>query len=229
MKKFFLLLLIPLLVGCKGRINPNEWVVSTSTCWNTMSVLKAGDVIPRMMTACDRIVILPATELSAEFKTETKFSNRLAGVVELTYQWVITDPIQFVGSAKSIVSTPTSGGNKVDPDKLEAIENAVVDKMLINLIREYTPNVDPQAIDELIIERELKTLSDSSFVDRGIKFDNLSVNVTLSPQAEEALDVISALDFYKANGEEELGRRIIEAKAGATNIRISSLPVGENK
>lgn len=222
MKKYsFLLALFILLHSCKGKINPNEWVVSTATCWNEMTVLKAGQPIPRLISACDRIVILPATELSAEFKTETKFAKRLAGTIELTYQWRITNPIEFVGSAKSIVSSPTSAGHKIDPDKLESVENAIVDKLLINLIREYTPSIDPSDIDELVIERELQKLSDVSFSNRGIAFSNLSVNVNLSPQAEEALDVISALNFYRENGEEELGRKIIEAKAGATNIHIS--------
>jgi hypothetical protein len=61
---------------CKGRVNPNEWVVSTATCWNTMTISKAGDVIPRLLTACDRMIVLPATELAADFTTETKFQNR---------------------------------------------------------------------------------------------------------------------------------------------------------
>lgn len=208
--------------SCRGKINPNEWVVSTATCWNEMKVLKAGQSIPRLLTTCDRLVILPATELAAEFKTETKFSNRLAGQVEMTYQWRITNPIQFVGSAKSIVSTNTNtGDNKVDPDKLEAVENAVVDKLLINLIREYTPSIDAGNINELEMERELKKRSDIQFESRGVEFSNLSINVNLSPQAEEALDVISALDFYRDNGEEELGRKIIEAKAGATNVTVT--------
>lgn len=220
MKNLLSIIIVLLLFSCKGKINPNEWVVSTSTCWNEMNVLKAGQPIPRLITTCDRIVILPATELSAEFKTETKFAKRLAGVVELTYQWRITDPIKFVSSAKSIVSSPTMDGYKIDPNNLESVENAVVDKLLINLIREYTPKIDPSDINELEMERELQTISDSDFVDRGIEFSNLSVNVNLSPQAEEALDVISALNFYRENGEEELGRKIIEAKAGATNIII---------
>lgn len=207
--------------ACQPKVNPNEWVVSTTSCWNTMSVLKAGQMVPRTTMRCDRIVILPATELSAEFKTETKFRNRLAGTVELSYQWRITNPKLFIASAKSIVSSPTSEGNKIDPNKLESVENSVVDKLLINLVREYTPSVDPNEIDELTIERELKRRSDEQFDNRGIEFSNLSVNVNLSPQAEEALDVISALNFYRSNGEEELGRKIIEAKAGATNIHVN--------
>lgn len=214
---------VTFLMSCKPKVNPNEWVVVTTTCWNQMKVVKAGQMVPRMMTTCDRMVTLPATELAAEFVTETKFQGRLAGEVELTYQWKIVDPVEFIGSAKSITSSGTKDASesKIDPDKLEAIENAVVDKLLINLVREYTPTVDPGNINELTIEKEIEALSKNSFKGRGIEFSNLSVNVTLSPQAEEALDIISALDFYRKNNEEELGREVIKAKAGATNIKFS--------
>lgn len=92
---------------------------------------------------------------------------------------------------------------------------------MINLVREYTPTIAPTDIDELKIEKQLQELAKEGFADRGVEFNNLSVNVNLSPQAEEALDVISALNFYKENGQEELGRKIIEAKAGATKIVIN--------
>jgi len=202
MKKYFLLCIVAwLFASCRATTNPNEWVVSTATCWNTMSVLKAGKPLPKLLTKCDRYIILPATELSAEFEVGTKFAHRLAANIECAYQWKITDPIEFVGSAKSLVSSDTSDDRKVDPDKLESIENAVVDKMLMDIIRAYTPNVEARDIDEATIERELQVLVDSSFAERGVAFMNMSIDVTLSQQAEEALDVMSALRFYKANGE----------------------------
>ena len=46
----------------------------------------------------------------------------------------------------------------------------------------------------------------------------MSINVTFTPQIEEALDIISALEFYSEKGERELGERVIERKAGAANI-----------
>lgn len=203
-----------------GRTNPNEWVLATGDCWNNIEVLKAGQMLPRSMTTCDRAIILPATELAAEFVIETKFKNRLAGTVAMTYQWTIVDPIAFSRSAKSLVSTSAGGTEKIDPDKLESIENSVVDKLMADIVRGYTPGIDAKDINELIIEKDLQALADRDLLNRGVQYSNMSVNVDLSPQAEEALDVISALQFYRDNGEEELGRRIIEAKAGATNISV---------
>jgi len=185
-----------------------------------MTVTKAGSPIPRLYTSCDRMVVLPATELSAEFETETKFKNRVAGKVNIIYQWRITEPITFISSAKSITSSPVDADNKIDPSALEIVENSVVDKMLIDLIREYTPEIEAGNVDELEFEKELSSLA-SKKINRGITFSNMSVNVNFSAQTEEALDVMSALKFYEQSGQLELGKKIIEAKAGATKINIT--------
>lgn len=215
-KVLFLTVLISLF-SCRPIVNPNEWVVTTATCWNTMSVTKAGDVIPRLLTSCDRMVILPATEMSAEFECETKFANRVAGKVNITYQWRISDPITFIQSAKSITSSPTDGDNKIDPNALEAIENGVVDKILIDVIRELTPTLQA-GVDELTFEKAVNSIIKSQITERGVEFSNMSANINFDGQTEEALGVISALKFYEANGEGELGREVIKAKAGAANI-----------
>ena len=223
-KSILFLALFSFLASCKSTVNPNEWVVSTGTCWNTMSVTKAGSPIPRLLTACDRLVILPATEMSAEFETETKFQARVAGSIKIAYQWRIADPILFIQSAKSITSSSTDGDHKVDPNVLESIENSVVDKILIDIIREYTPN-KPAGTDELQIEQDLQKLVQSQITQRGVEFSNMSCNVNFSEQTETALDVISALKFYEVNGEQELGRKVIEAKAGATKVNTQiSIP-----
>lgn len=222
MKKIlFYFFTITLMVGCKCRttVNPNEWVVSTATCWNTMTVSKAGSTFPALYTTCDKAIVLPATEMAAEFVVETKFQNRVAGNVKITYRWKIIDPIAFMQSAKSIVSSEAGSDHKVDPNVLEEIENSIVDKILIDIIREYTP---PKAagLDELELEKDLNILSKSQIVARGVEFSNMSANIVFGPQTEEALDVLSALKFYEANGEGELGRAVIKAKAGATTINL---------
>ncbi len=222
MRKLFLFsFLLLALTACQSKVNPNEWVVSTATCWNTMTVSKAGDMIPRLYTTCDRMVVLPATYLSMDFNCETKFQNRVAGKINFTGQWRISDPITFIQNAKSITSSSTDEGNKIDVNALEEIENGIVDKMLIDLIREYTPDKEA-GTDELEIEKDLDRLAKTKLLNRGVEFTNISINVNFSNQTEEALDVISALKFYEQNGQEEIGRKVIEAKAGATNINITS-------
>lgn len=216
-----LFLSILTLFSCRSIVNPNEWVVSTANCWNTIVVTKAGDAIPRLTLSCDRMVILPATFMAADFTVETKFENRVAGTVNLTYQWRISDPIKFIASAKSITSSPTDGDKKIEASALEVIENSVVDKMIIDVIREYTPNKSA-GLDELTVEKDIFELCKTRFNDRGVEFTSMSVNINFSPQIEEALDVISALKFYESNGEKELGKEVIRAKAGAANIQTNA-------
>jgi hypothetical protein len=168
------------------------------------------------------MVILPATFMAADFMVETKFENRVAGKINLTYQWRISEPIKFISSAKSITSSPTDGDKKIDVTALETIENSVVDKMIIDVIREYTPNKSA-GLDELAIEKDVFELCKNRFSDRGVEFASMSVNVNFSPQIEEALDVISALKFYETNGEKELGKDVIRAKAGAANIQSQTV------
>ena len=203
--------------GCRATVNPNEWVVSTATCWNTMTVTKAGEVIPRLIGACDRLVILPATDLAADFSVQTKFQHRAAATINVTYNWRITDPEQFIKSAKVITSSATSEDHKIDPNALESIENGIVDKMLVDVIREYTPNV-AAGTSELEIESNILRLCDSKVAGRGVSFSAMSINVVFAPQIEEALDILSALEFYEANGQKELGVEVIKAKAGSANI-----------
>lgn len=228
MKKLSLIYLFGValtLMSCKGVVNPNEWVIATTTCWNDMWVLEAGEAIPRLYTPCDRMIILPASYLSADFETETKFKNRVAGIVNITYRWRISDPTLFIQTAKSVISSPTSGDKKIDPDALEAIENSVVDKMLIDVVREYTPNKDA-GIDELQVEKDLQGICSQKMGERGVEFANMSVNITFTEQIEQALDVSSALEVYKAKGIEEFGKQVILEKAGAPTIILNNI---ENK
>lgn len=217
--KFLSFLLVGFFVSCQSKVEPNEWVVSTGTCWNTMTVSKAGDYVPRLYTNCDRMIRLPAANLSMDFQVQTKFQGRVEGTVDFKGSWRITDPIKFIQNAKSITSSNTGDGWRVDPNALEAVENGVVDKMLADLIREYTPDKEP-GIDELDVEKDIMKLAEQKLSDRGIEFSGPSMNITFTEQTEEALDAVSALKFYKANNEEELGRQIIKNKAGAPIINV---------
>lgn len=208
--------------GCT-RVNPNEWVVRTTDCWQTYRTLKAGDTKKLVMGVCNKQIVLPAAELSGEFVVNTKFENRLAGEISMTYQWKITKPEDFIKSAKTLVSG-NSDNDKISASKLEAVENAVVDKYLMNLIRETTPEINGLEVDELALELLISDKAEDTLDGRGVEFFNISLNVDVSDQAEEALDVLSALKTYKAAGEEEFGREIIKAKAGAPIIHVNTCP-----
>jgi hypothetical protein len=72
----------------------------------------------------------------------------------------------------------------------------------------------------LLRRNDLGQQAQTKFANRGVTLYNMSVNVNFSPQTEEALDVVSALKFYEVNGEKDLGRDVIKAKAGATKVVV---------
>ena len=212
-----LIALILIFSGCRPKTTPNEWVVTTATCWNSITVTEAGEMYPRLYTPCDQILVLPSTELAAEFEVSTKFANRVAAKVSVTYNWRITDPIQFINNAKAVTSSKKGEDHKIDSEALETLENSIVDKYLKDIIREYTPSLQA-GYPETSIEKEILNLALKMSNKRGIEFSGMSLNVKFSPQIEEALDILSALEFYKTKNEEALGRIVIERKAGAASI-----------
>ncbi|HMU03847.1 MAG TPA: hypothetical protein PJ990_09495 [Saprospiraceae bacterium] len=216
----YFLLILSFFTACRSKVEPNEWVVSTTTCWNTIDTSKAGDLVPILLTKCDRMVRLPSTLMSGELQTTVKFNGKISSKISVTYQWSITDPIKFVHNSKSITSGPTDDSYRVDPLFLEEIENTVVDKSLINVIREITAKLDVDIVDLELEELIASKISDSN-EKRGITFSNISLVVEQPAQIEEARDVISALKYYEELNEREFGEKVILAKAGAASINNS--------
>jgi hypothetical protein len=216
----FLFVLSILASSCMSRVNPNEWVITTTNCWNSINVQKAGQVVPRMITTCDRAIILPATDLAAELNCETKFKNKVAGSVSITYMWRIVEPDLFVKSAKSIVSSPTDTDHRVANEAIEQIENQSVDKFVIDAIRSLTPDMTA-GIQELEFEKVLEEKIQDFMDSRGVDCHSFSVNINFGPQTEQALDVISAIGFYKSAGEEEFGRQVILNQAQSSKVVVN--------
>jgi len=219
----FTMMLFSSCFGCKGSVNPNEHVIVTVDCWNTMYAKKAGDALPRLLTTCDRVVVLPASLLNGEVNINAKFGkNRVSGSVNLSYQYLISDPIKFLGVAKFITSSKTIEDNKVDPNVLEFAENTVIDKILKDIVRDYTPSMEASDVEESQVENDIVKIFSERCKERGIVIQSPSVDVNFSPQTQEALDVISAYKLYQSVGLEELGKEVIKGKASKTTINLPS-------
>lgn len=211
--------------ACIPKVSPNEHVVVTSNCWNTMTVIKAGEVPPRMITNCDRKCILPAYPMDGQVNIPSRFIGDVKGTVNLDYQYEIIDPKLFIQNAKFVVTSKTddgSGSNKVSNDNIEYAENSVIDKKTRDIVREYIPTVNPVDIDEGDIENHILPLINEVMAERGIKLSSTSVDVDFKQQTEQALDVISAYNLYKNAGLENLGEQVIANQALKPEIRMQN-------
>lgn len=218
----FPLLLILLLTACMPSVTPNEYVVVTADCWNHMRVVKAGEIPPRLLTTCDRKIILPAFLMDGQAIVPARFIGDVKGVVTIDYQYEIKDPIKFVSCAKFITSSKTDETGSINDKSLEKAENMVIDKITKDIVREYCQTVNPVDIDESKMEDELIVLINKKLEDRGIVMTTPSIDNDFKPQTEEALDVISAFNLYKNAGLNNLGTTVIENQAGKTVINLPS-------
>ncbi len=231
MKKLFFALfgILALLQSCTPSVMPNQYVVVTANCWNTMSVIKAGSVPPRLMTPCDRKIILPAYNMDGEVVVSARFMGDVKGEIKIDYQYEIKDPIMFVGAAKFITSSQTDAEGNVDMNTLEKAENSVIDKIAKDIVREYIPTINPIDIDEGRIESDLTPKINKVLQERGILMSGISIDVDFKQQTEQALDAISAYNLYKNANLQDVGKEVIKAQAGKTEVTITQPPKQETE
>ena len=224
MKRFFQIFILvgfSMLTACNPRTNPNEWVLITSDCWNSMSVLEAGDAYPYFQwNICERSITLPATEMGADLHAGVRFKGRVEGEVDASYLWEIDYPKAFVNSAKKVVSTTGRGRNKVDVEVLEALENTIIDRIVKNKIREICTTILPKDIDELAMEVQVEEALKDSMAARGIVLSNVSLKFDLPEDAELAIALEATMGLFKSIGQLELGKQLMLAKASAPTIIV---------
>ena len=226
-KLFVMLFMIAMIfTGCIPKVTPNEFVVVTADCWNHMEVISAGQVPPRMLTQCDRKIVIPAYLMDGETLIPARFQGDVKGILDLDYQYTIIDPIEFVTHAKFITSSGTDEEGHVDHNTLERAENTVIDKTAKDVAREYIPTVNPVNIDEGKIESDIVPLINKRLLERGIVMSGASINIEFGEQTEQALDAISALNLYKNAGSEEIGKEVIKAQAGRPMINFPTPVTG---
>lgn len=207
--------------GCIPKVTPNEWVLVTSNCWNSMSVVEAGDVAPRLMTSCDRKIVLPKAGIDGEVVVSVRFKGDVKADVKISYMFQITDPRLYVKHAKSILSSPTDAEYRPNTDVMEKAENAVIDIMIKNVVREYANQVLATDKDESDIETDVVPLINKRLADRGVEIFDPSVDLLFGQQTEAAFDVISANNLYKSAGIESLGSQVISNQALKPDINVS--------
>lgn len=220
MKNLIFLSIIVFLSSCIARVTPNEFVVVTADCWNNMEVIEAGQTPPRLMTPCDRKIILPAYLMDGSVEVPARFQGDVKGLIKLDYQYEIKNPIQFVQSAKFVTSSQTDEYGMIDHNTLERAENVAIDKIVKDIVRDYIPNVNPVDIEESRIEDDLVPVINKTLESRGVFMSTVSVDIDFKEQTEQALDVISAYNLYKNAGIEGIGESVIANQAGKPEIKV---------
>lgn len=204
-----------------ATVSPNMHIVYTNDCWNHVKVVKAGDVKPTLPTACDKMIALPAYQMPGNVVVKTRFKNDVKGQISIDYLYEITDPLVFVTGAKFLLQ---SNAQEDDYNKentaLELAENTITDKIIKDIVRGITENMDAANFNESEFEANLEKEVNRLARDRGTVLSAFSIKVDFGKQTEEAIDAASAFGLYKANDMEEVGKEIMKANAGKPEIII---------
>lgn len=209
-----------LITSCT-RVSPNMHLVYTNDCWNHINVVKAGSVKPKLPYACDKMIALPAYQMPGNVVVKTRFKNDVKGIISIDYLYEIVDPISFVKNAKFLLQADLQEDNyNKDNESIELAENTITDKIIKDIVRGLTENMDATNFNETEFETKLEKVVNDVAKSRGTILSAFSTKIDFGTQTEEAIDAISAYSLYKANGMEEVGGKIMVANSGKPQITI---------
>jgi len=210
-----------LLTSCNGceKIPANQIVLNTDNYGQSWRVLGKDETVPKCAMAGCYNIKLPATTMTGGLNSIQRI-GKPGGSAKVnmlySYMWEISDPLMFIQEAKEL----RGGGDYLTDESLEGVENRMLDKVFHDVSAEILDEEDVIHFDPSIFELKLNNQVNENIRKYGVRITAISVVPEFGEQLETALDAAQALELYKSINQEELGKKIIEAKAGATTINF---------
>lgn len=217
--------------GC-ARTPSNVHVISTTDCGATWTKLEVASTVPKHTgQPCGYNVAIPNWPMAGDAKFKTQFAKKVLSEATLSYTYVITNPIAFINEARYLGKMGGSlelSASDVG-ERYEMAENIIIDKLLREVTTDITRELDvveanPAEIEDLIFNKVKVALEK-----KGIAFSDLALVIKNDEQTRLAIDSATAIRVYEAAGIAEVGKQVIAARAGATQIVLNtSIPATPN-
>jgi hypothetical protein len=221
-KILFIIVALLTLVGC-ARTPSNVHVISTTDCGATWVKLDVGATVPKHTgNPCGYTTALPNWPMAGETQFKTQFAKGVLSSAKLSYSYSISNPLAFVDQARYLGKM--GGSLEISAEsvgaRFEMAENVIIDKMLREVTTDLTRaleivDANPAQIEDAIFER-----SKAALEKKGVVLADLALVIENDEQTRLAIDAATAVRVYAAAGISEVGKQIIEARAGATQIHI---------
>lgn len=210
------------LCSCNGceKIPANQIVLNTDNYGQSWRILGKNETVPRCHMAGCYNIKLPATTMTGGLNSIQRIGKPGSSAkvnMLYSYMWEISDPLAFIAEAKEL----RGGGDYLTDESLEGVENRMLDKIFHDISAEILDEEDVIHFDPALFELRLTNAVNEAARKYGVRITAVSVVPEFGDQLETALDAAQALELYRSIDEAELGKEIIKAKAGATNITIS--------
>jgi hypothetical protein len=215
-----------LLTGC-AKAPSNVHVISTTDCGAKWDKLDVGSSVPKHTgNPCGYTVALPNWPMAGDVKFKTQFSKKVLSKALLSYTYVITDPIAFIGEARYLGKM--GGSLEISAEKtgerFEMAENIIIDKLLREVTTDITRDLDVVDANPAEIEDAIFKKAKDALEKKGVTLSDLALVVENDEQTRLAIDAATAVRVYEAAGIAEVGKKVMEARAGATQITVNNGP-----
>lgn len=226
---FLALIFTVVLAGC-NRAPSNVITMQTSDCGRTWRTIGVGQTIPNQpMTVCGYNIQLPNYPMQGSTEFLTQFKDNVLVKVQISYDYTIVDGAKYLNFAKFLgrMRTETTGGEEANADnngtsKYESAENVVIDNRIREQVTSDTPVEDIVTFNPTKFEAGLYKRANDIMAERGVQLSNMTFVVLPEDQTRMAIDAATAMAVYESKGMAELGRELVVARAGASQVTVHS-------
>lgn len=213
-----------LTTGC-ARTPSNVHVISTTDCGASWTKLDVGSSVPKHTgNPCGYTVALPNWPMAGDAKFKTQFAKKVLSKATLTYTYVITNPLAFINDARYLgkmggsleLSAESTG------ERYEMAENIIIDKLLREVTTDLTRELDVVDANPAEIEDAIFKKAKDALDKKGVTLSDLALVIENDEQTSLAIDAATAVRVYEAAGIGDVGKQVMAARAGATQITVNS-------
>lgn len=205
------------------KAQSNVQTLYTDNCGVSWKLIKAGETLPKGIGMCSYKVTVPDYPMQGESVFKSAFKNRVMAKIEVTYDYSITNAIDYVGEAKYLGKINSDSDSEANSSKAyETAENSVIDKRIKEVARDLL--IDEDIVEFSQADFETKLLDDVNklLAPKGVKINFLSFVPIPEEQTRQAIDIVTAMKIYDSKGLGEVGKAVATARAGATKVSVST-------
>lgn len=218
------------LVGC-DRAPSNVKTMQTTDCGVTWVMIKAGERIPSTVgNRCAYNTVLPDYPMQGDTEFLTQFLGNILVKVKIGYDYEIIDGLKFLKVAKFLgkqSDTAAQAASGTNMNAFETAENVVIDIVLRELTTSRTQSVDIVSFNPSLFEDQLFKVANEKLAERGVLLNSMTFVTIVEDQTRMAIDAATAMNVYRSKNMEELGNKLVVARAGATQVTVQSAPAGK--
>lgn len=216
-------LTILLSTGCTYS-KMNQIVLYSTDCGVNWQQVPAGSRVPSGTgNMCFVKEVMPGYEMQGDMEYYVLFKDKVKVKIRLTYSYLIEDPLLFMKSAKKLGKTNAEADDAQDDnERFEGAENRVIETRIKEITSDEFPKEDVVSHDINLLELAYVDLVNAKLKSRGVHITTFEMIPDFEPLTQQAIDAANADRIYKSKDMQEFGREVTLARAGATQINVTT-------